>query len=73
MEQFLKSLNQEVVKINAIFANPKPLYMSEKNEKDFKSATGSARKNSTMKRIRKYGTTVISWAAIEVQPIKSAT
>ena len=30
VKQFLKSLHQEVVKINAIFANPKPLYMSEK-------------------------------------------
>ena len=25
--------------INAIFAKPKPLHMSEKNEKDFQSAT----------------------------------
>ena len=39
MEQFLKSLHQEVVNINAIFAKPKPLHMSEKNEKDFQSAT----------------------------------
>ena len=39
MEQFLKSLHQEVVNINAIFAQPKPLHMSEKNEKDFQSAT----------------------------------
>ena len=38
-EQFLKSLHQEVVNINAIFAKPKPLHMSEKNEKDFQSAT----------------------------------
>ena len=35
VEQFLKSLHQEIVRINAIFANPKPLHMSEKNEKDF--------------------------------------
>ena len=42
-------LHQEVVRFNAIFANPKPLHMSEKNEKDFQSA-GSARKNSTMKK-----------------------
>ena len=39
MEQFLKSLHQEVVNINAIFAKPKPIHMSEKNEKDFQSAT----------------------------------
>ena len=39
MEQFLKYLHQEVVNINAIFAKPKPLHMSEKNEKDFQSAT----------------------------------
>ena len=39
LEQFLKSLHQEVVNINAIFAKPKPLQMSEKNEKDFQSAT----------------------------------
>ena len=39
MKQFLKSLHQEVVKTNAIFAKPKPLHMSEKNEKDFQSAT----------------------------------
>ena len=39
MEQFLKALHQEVVNINAIFAKPKPLHMSEKNEKDFQSAT----------------------------------
>ena len=38
-EQFLKSLHQEVININAIFAKPKPLHMSEKNEKDFQSAT----------------------------------
>ena len=35
----MKSLHQEVVNINAIFAKPKPLHMSEKNEKDFQSAT----------------------------------
>ena len=35
VEQFLKSLHQEVVSINAIFAKPKPLHMSQKNEKDF--------------------------------------
>ena len=34
VEQFLKSLHQEVLKINAIFANPRPLHMSEKNEKE---------------------------------------
>ena len=39
VEQFLKALHQEVVNINAIFAKPKPLHMSEKNEKDFQSAT----------------------------------
>ena len=41
VEQFLKSLHQEVhiVNINAIFAKPKPLHMSEKSEKDFQSAT----------------------------------
>ena len=39
MEQFLKFLHQEVVNIIAIFAKPKPLHMSEKNEKDFQSAT----------------------------------
>ena len=39
VEQFLKSLHQEVININAIFAKPKPLHMSEKNEKDFQSAT----------------------------------
>ena len=38
-EQFLKFLHQEVININAIFAKPKPLHMSEKNEKDFQSAT----------------------------------
>ena len=38
-EQFLKSLHQEVININANFAKPKPLHMSEKNEKDFQSAT----------------------------------
>ena len=39
VEQFLKSLHQEVVNINAIFAKPKPLHMSEKNGKDFQSAS----------------------------------
>ena len=39
MEQFLKSLHQEVVSINAIFAKLKPLHMSDKYEKDFQSAT----------------------------------
>ena len=39
VKQFLKSLQQEVVKINAKFAKPKPLHMSEKNEKNFQSAT----------------------------------
>ena len=39
VEQFLKFLHQEVININAIFAKPKPLHMSEKNEKDFQSAT----------------------------------
>ena len=35
----MKSLHQEVVNINAIFAKPNPLHMSMKNEKDFQSAT----------------------------------
>ena len=39
VEQFLKSLHQEVVNINAIFAKPEPLHMSKKNEKNFQSAT----------------------------------
>ena len=41
VEQFLKSLYKEVVNmhINAIFAKPKPLHMSEKTEKDFQSVT----------------------------------
>ena len=30
VEQFLKSLHQEVINIYAIFAKPKPLHMSEK-------------------------------------------
>ena len=39
VKQTLKSLHQEVVRINAIFANAKSLHMSEKNEKAFQSAT----------------------------------
>ena len=39
VEQFLKSLHQEVVNINAMFAKPRPSHMSEKNEKNFQSAT----------------------------------
>ena len=73
MEQFLKSLHQEVVNINAIFAKPKPLHMSEKNEKDFQSATQcwicqkefNDEKNPKVR-------DQISWACIEVQPTKSA-
>ena len=38
VKQFLKYLHQIVININAIFAKPKPLHMSEKNE-DFQSAT----------------------------------
>ena len=55
VEQFLKSLHQEVVNINAIFAKPKPLHMSEKMRRisSLQRNVGSARKNSTMKKIQK--------------------
>ena len=39
VEQFLISLHQEVVRINAIFAKPRSLHMPEKNKKEFQSAT----------------------------------
>ena len=74
VEQFLKSLHQEVVNINAIFAKPKPLHMSEKNEKDFQSATQCwiCQKEFNDEKIQRLEITAISWAYIEVQPTKSA-
>ena len=74
MEHFLKSMHQEVVKINAIFAKPKPLHMSEKNEKHFQSATQCwiCQKEFNDEKIRKLEITIISWAFMEVQSTKSA-
>ena len=74
VEQFLKSLHQEVVNINAIFAKPKPIHMSEKNERDFQSATQCwiCQKEFNNEKIQKLEITVISWAYIEIQPTKPA-
>ena len=83
VEQFLKSLHQEIVSINAIFAKAKPLHMSDINEKDlhmsdinekvflptFTVCNAICQKEfNDEKEIRKYEITVISWASIKVQP-----
>ena len=74
-EQFLKSLHQEVININAIFAKPKPLHMSEKNEKDFQSSTQCwiCQKEFNDEKIQRLEITVISWANTEVQHTNPAT